>query len=65
MINGSLDVADNLQTINTGEAELKNYYEPYNSTYEAIKRRRKKRMAKEGLDLEEDTDFNKVPNPDI
>lgn len=58
---------DNIQSISTGEAELKNYYEPYNSVYEAIKRRRKKRMTKEGIlnQDNESTDFNKVPDPDL
>jgi len=57
-------VADKPQTITSGTAELKDYYDPYNSTYEAIKRRRKKRMEKEGLPEPVNQDFDMVPNPD-
>ncbi len=56
---------DNLQNIQSGQGELKNYYDPYNSTYEAIKRRRKKRMESEGIDLPDSAEFDQVPNPDI
>ena len=56
---------DNSQSITSGSSELKNYYEPYNSIYEAIKRRRKKKMQEQGLDLPDDEDENQVPNPDI
>lgn len=56
---------DNIQNINSGGAELKDYYDPYNSTYEAIKRRRKKRMEAQGLEMGDDTDFDKTPNPDL
>lgn len=55
---------DNLQTTQSGAAELKNYYDPYNSIYEAIKRRRKKRMETQGIDLPDEQDFEKQINPD-
>lgn len=56
---------DNTQTIQTGAAELKDYYDPYGSVYEAIKRRRKKRMQDQGLDLKDEPDFDKQMNPDL
>lgn len=56
---------DNIQNTQTGGAELKDYYQPYNSTYEAIKRRRKKRMEKQGIQDQESSEFDLVPNPDL
>lgn len=59
-------MANNPQSITTGEAELKDYYDPYGSMYEAVKRRRKKTMSNKGLVDDEDygATFEKVPNPD-
>jgi len=55
-------MANKIQTIQTGQPELKNYYDPFNSIYEALKKRRKKKIADQ---LNEDSEFNKVPDPDL
>jgi hypothetical protein len=55
---------DNPQTTQTGSSELKNYYDPNDSIYEAIRRRRKKKMQ-QFVDLPDDTSIDQVPNPDL
>lgn len=56
-------MADNFQTIQSGKAELKDYY-GNESTYEAIRRRRKKSIEKLGIEEEIDEDSRQeVPDP--
>lgn len=55
-------MANSFQTIDSGEAELKDYYD-IESQYEAIKRRRKKAMEKQGIFEDEKYDFDTVPKP--
>lgn len=55
-------MANNPQTIQSGSGELKNFYDD-SSTYEAIKRRRKKAAEKSGIDETPDYDWNEVPDP--
>ena len=59
-------MANDFQSMTTGQPELKDYYDPYASTYEAIKKRRKKAMENKGLEDQNDysATFEKVPNPD-
>lgn len=56
-------MANLFQGIDSGEAELKDYYDT-GSQYEAIKRRRKKAMEKYGLTDDPKYDWEKVPDPD-
>lgn len=58
-------MADSFQGIQSGQGELKNFYED-ESQYEAIKRRRKRAMEKQGLFDDEKYDWDRVmnPNPD-
>ena len=53
------------QSTQSGSAELKDYYGS-ESQYEAIKRRRKKAMEKQGIFEEPDYDYKRVekPSPD-
>ena len=55
-------MADQFQGIESGKAELKDYYD-VGSQYEAIKRRRKKAMEKQGLFDDEKYDWDRVPTP--
>lgn len=50
----------------SGQPELKDYYEGYDSTYEALKRRRKRATDKEMIQsqLNDEGEFDKVPRPD-
>lgn len=59
-------MANSFQTQTSGQAELKDYYEGYDSTYEALKRRRKKAADKEMISsqLNDQAEFDKVPRPD-
>ena len=53
---------DNFQGINSGQGELKDFYED-DSQYEAIRRRRKRAAEKEGIILEDKIAFDTVPKP--
>lgn len=55
-------MANSFQSINSGEAELKDYYNS-GSQYEAIKRRRKKAMEKYGLQEEDKVGWDRVLDP--
>lgn len=55
-------MSDAFQGINSGQGELKNFYEK-ESQYEAIKRRRKKAAEKNGIIEEEKYDWDEVTNP--
>lgn len=56
-------MANEFQDISSGQGELKNFYEG-ESQYEAIKRRRKRAMDKQGLIEEEKYDWDEVRDPD-
>lgn len=53
---------DDFQNIKSGQGELKNNYEG-ESQYEAIKRRRKKAMEKQGLSDDTIYDWNETLDP--
>lgn len=57
---------NNFQSIASGSAELKNDYGGQGSVYEAVRRRRKKLVEKEGINSENDseTDRTSIPVPD-
>ena len=52
-------MANEFQDISSGQGELKNFYEG-ESQYEAIKRRRKKAMEKQGLFEEDKYDWDEI-----
>ena len=55
-------MANSFQTSQTGKAELKDYYDEYDSTYEALKKRRKKAADKEIIpQVNNDGTFDKFP----
>lgn len=53
---------NNFQSITSGEPELKDYYNQ-ESQYEAIKKRRKRRLQKEGLTEDDAVGYDTVPKP--
>lgn len=53
---------NNFQSITSGEPELKDYYNQ-ESQYEAIKKRRKRRLQKEGLTEDDTVGYDTVPKP--
>lgn len=55
-------MSDSFQGINSGQGELKNFYEG-ESQYEAIRRRRKKAMEKQGLTEEDKYDWDETLKP--
>lgn len=59
-------MANSFQTSATGKAELKDYYDEYDSTYEALKKRRKRAADKEIIpQVNNEGEFDKVPKPGV
>lgn len=59
-------MADNFQSIQSGQGELKNFYsDDMESTYEAIRKRRRKKSESLGLENpNDDLNRDKVPDPE-